>query len=119
MYSTTHEQNHTYYTSSYMIKVSKWHIIHKGYNEPKNIKLIANTNVHLSSKTTDLHMSNLVLFPLVLLHLVFQQFHTSADKRVVVTTIVLQLPLIHVYHICAHTIKEILKYMFIVYNLCC
>ena len=54
-------------------------------------------------------MSNLVLLPLVLLHLVLQQFKACFYKGIIVSTKVLKFLLVHVDHIGAHTIEEILK----------
>lgn len=54
-------------------------------------------------------MSNLVLLPLILLHLILQLFNPCSYKGIVITTIVLQLLFLHVDNICANTIQEILK----------
>lgn len=56
-----------------------------------------------------LHVSNLVLLPLVLLHLVFQQLKARPHKGIIITTIVLQFFLVHVDHIGTHAIEEVLR----------
>ena len=42
--------------------------------------------------TTNLHVSDLVLFPLILLHLVLVQLHPGPHEDVVVAAVHLQLP---------------------------
>lgn len=55
-----------------------------------------------------LHVIDLVLFPVVLLHLVLQELHSRADETVVVTRVVFKAFLIDVDDVCAYSIQEIL-----------
>ena len=55
-----------------------------------------------------LHVSNLVLFPIVLLHLVLEQLTPGLDKSVVVTSVVIQNQIIEVNYSVAHAIHEVL-----------
>lgn len=54
-------------------------------------------------------MRNLVLLPVVLLHLVLEQFHARAHESFVVSSEVLKPPFAHVNNVRAHTIQEVLR----------
>lgn len=54
-------------------------------------------------------MRDLVLFPVVLLHLVLEQFHACAHERLIVARVVLEPALGHVYDVCTHAVQEVLR----------
>lgn len=56
-----------------------------------------------------LHVRDLVLLPVVLLHLVLEQLHARPDERLVVTRVVLEAALAHVDDVRAHTVQEVLR----------
>lgn len=56
-----------------------------------------------------LHVSNLVLLPLILLHLVLQKLKACPHKGIIITTVVLKFFLVHVDHVGTHAIEEVLR----------
>lgn len=58
---------------------------------------------------SNLHMRDLVLLPVVLLHLVLEQLHARAHERLVVTRVVLEPALAHVHDVGAHSVQEVLR----------
>lgn len=65
--------------------------------------------LNTTCSSTDLHVRDLVLLPVVLLHLVLEQLHARAHERLVVAGVVLEPPLAHVHYVCAHAVQEILR----------
>lgn len=51
-----------------------------------------------------LHMIDLILFPVILLHLILQEFHPRADETIIVTRVIFKAFLIDMDDVCAHTI---------------
>lgn len=54
-------------------------------------------------------MCDLILLPIVLLHLVLEQLHACAHERLVVARVVLEPALGHVDDVCTHAVQEILR----------
>lgn len=54
-------------------------------------------------------MGDLVLFPVILLHLVLEQFHARANEGLVVARVVLEPTLAHVDDVRAHAVQEVLR----------
>lgn len=54
-------------------------------------------------------MSDLVLLPVVLLHLVLQQFHPSPDEGFIIARIVLEPALAHMNDVSAYAVQEVLR----------
>lgn len=54
-------------------------------------------------------MSDLILFPIVLFHLVLQQLHAGPYEGLIVTSVVLQPTLAHVNYIGTNSIQKILR----------
>lgn len=62
-----------------------------------------------STGKTYLHVRDLVLLPVVLLHLVLEQLHARPDECLVVTGVVLEAALAHVDDVRAHAVQEVLR----------
>lgn len=61
------------------------------------------------NSNSDLHMRDLVLLPIVLLHLVLEQLHARAHERFVVAREVLESAFGHMHDVCADAIQEVLR----------
>ena len=64
-----------------------------------------------------LHVCDLLLFPVILLHLRLHLLPPGLHELVVVSSIDLQLSQIHVHDLCAHAVQEVLEFRIKVYIL--
>lgn len=63
----------------------------------------------MEDNSAHLHVIDLILFPIVLLHLIFQEFHPSPYECVIVSSVIFKPLFINMYDICTDTIQEILR----------